>query len=86
MASVSMRYPGAARPDDPITHFFHAHQESVVSGVLFLQVPSPASPMTFGDPRGMPPAEDFEQFQHLGDLGVDAEALAACNFAELSTL
>ena len=30
-------YPGAARPDDPITHFFHAHQESVVSGVLFLQ-------------------------------------------------
>ena len=44
-----------------------------MSGVLFLQVPSPASPMTFGDPRGMPPAEDFEQFQHLGDLGVDAE-------------
>ena len=45
-------YPGSEKPDDPITHFFHAHQESVVSAVVFLQAPSPVSPMTFGDPRG----------------------------------
>jgi len=57
---------------DLISHFYHAHQESIVSFVLFVAMPEPTTPMTLADPRGALPIEDFEWFQALGDLGVDA--------------
>lgn len=58
---------------DVVTHLYHAHQESIVSFVLYVSNPAPATPMTVADPRGAPPIEDYEWFQNLGDLGVDAE-------------
>lgn len=58
---------------DVITHYYHAHQESVVSFVLYVAMPEPTTPMTVADPRGAPPVEDFEWFQYLGDLGIDGD-------------
>jgi len=59
--------------DDPVTHYYHAHQESIVSFVLYVRMPEPTTPLTISDPRGAPPIEDFEWFQEKGDLGVDGE-------------
>eukprot|EP00927_Polykrikos_kofoidii_P066892 TRINITY_DN62450_c0_g1_i1.p1 TRINITY_DN62450_c0_g1~~TRINITY_DN62450_c0_g1_i1.p1 ORF type:complete len:836 (-),score=101.36 TRINITY_DN62450_c0_g1_i1:113-2548(-) len=57
---------------DPVTHLYHAHQESIVSLVLYAVMPEPTTPLMVVDPRGAPPIEDFEWFQELGDLGFDA--------------
>jgi len=58
---------------DPITHYYHAHQESLVSFVLYVEMPEPQTPLTISDPRGAGPVEDFEWFQGRGDLGIDSE-------------
>lgn len=61
------------KSSEPVTHYYHAHQESIVSFVLYVKMPEPTTPLTISDPRGAPPVEDFEWFQDLGDLGVDAD-------------
>mmetsp|Transcript_68408 Transcript_68408/g.157127 ORF Transcript_68408/g.157127 Transcript_68408/m.157127 type:complete len:309 (+) Transcript_68408:562-1488(+) len=48
-------------------HGYHTHQESVVSGVLYVKTQPGFTPMTFADPRGAPPIEDYEQYQHDDD-------------------
>ncbi|CAK9108407.1 Hypothetical protein (Fragment), partial [Durusdinium trenchii] len=58
---------------EPVTHYYHAHQESIVSFVLYVKMPEPVTPLTISDPRGAPPVEDFEWFQDLGDMGVDGD-------------
>lgn len=63
-------YPGGKAD---VTHYYHAHQESLVSFVMYVATPDPGTPMTIADPRGAPPIEDFEYFQPLGDLGIDGE-------------
>eukprot|EP00971_Amphidinium_carterae_P201383 3996153-Amphidinium_carterae.1 len=55
-------YPQSKKPET-ITHFYHAHQESIVSFVLYAAAPSPTTPLIIADPRGAPPVEDFEWFQ-----------------------
>ncbi|CAE7924428.1 unnamed protein product [Symbiodinium sp. KB8] len=65
-------YP-TMKPKDPVTHYYHAHQESIVSFVLYVKMPEPTTPLTISDPRGAPPIEDFEWFQDRGDMGVDSE-------------
>ncbi|CAE7423620.1 unnamed protein product [Symbiodinium natans] len=65
-------YP-TMKAEDPVTHYYHAHQESIVSFVLYAKMPEPTTPLTISDPRGAPPIEDFEWFQDKGDMGVDGE-------------
>eukprot|EP00434_Breviolum_minutum_P009548 symbB.v1.2.008406.t1/scaffold526.1/size209645/7 len=61
------------KSSEPVTHYYHAHQESIVSFVLYVKMPEPTTPLTISDPRGAPPVEDFEWYQDLGDLGVDGD-------------
>lgn len=42
-------------------HGWHTHQESVVSGVLYVNPKN--TPILFADPRGAPPIEDYEQYR-----------------------
>lgn len=65
-------YP-EARKGDPVTHYYHAHQESIISFVMYVSMPEPTTPLTLADPRGLPPAEDYEYVQDRGDLGVDGD-------------
>lgn len=67
---------GAIYPNlkgEPVTHYYHAHQESIVSFVMYTATPEPATPIMMADPRGAPPVEDFEWFQGAGDMGVDGQ-------------
>ncbi|CAJ1460936.1 unnamed protein product, partial [Effrenium voratum] len=61
------------KKSEPVTHYYHAHQESIVSFVLYVKMPEPVTPLTISDPRGAPPVEDFEWFQDKGDMGVDGD-------------
>lgn len=64
-------YPPLKKED--VTHYFHAHQESIVSFVLYVATPEPETPIMMADPRGAPPVEDYEWFQGKGDMGVDGQ-------------
>lgn len=52
-------------------HGWHTHQESIVSGVLYVNPKN--TPILFADPRGAPPIEDYEQYK-LDDLLFEPKA------------
>eukprot|EP00300_Choanocystis_sp_HF-7_P042499 c9248_g1_i1.p1 GENE.c9248_g1_i1~~c9248_g1_i1.p1 ORF type:complete len:328 (+),score=57.79 c9248_g1_i1:54-986(+) len=43
----------------PSLHTTHIHDDSIVSGVYYVQTPTKAAPLAFSDPRGWPAISDF---------------------------
>jgi len=51
----------AVYPGNGGRHGYHVHQGSVSSCVLYTQTAGATTPITFVDPRGAPPVNDYEQ-------------------------
>jgi len=63
----------AVYPGDGGRHGYHSHQSSLASCVLYCRTPgSRAGPITFLDPRGATPMNDYEQ--HLGERDFEPTA------------
>eukprot|EP00933_Yihiella_yeosuensis_P007106 TRINITY_DN112010_c0_g1_i1.p1 TRINITY_DN112010_c0_g1~~TRINITY_DN112010_c0_g1_i1.p1 ORF type:complete len:519 (-),score=101.55 TRINITY_DN112010_c0_g1_i1:94-1650(-) len=57
----------AVYPGNGGRHGYHVHQSSIASCVLYLQTAGATTPITFLDPRGSPPTDDYEQHEKQRD-------------------
>lgn len=58
----------AVYPGNGGRHGYHVHQGSLTSCVLYLRTAGATTPITFVDPRGAPPVNDYEQHQKERDF------------------
>jgi len=58
----------AVYPGNGGRHGYHVHQGSMSSCVLYLKTAGATTPITFVDPRGAPPVNDYEQHQKERDF------------------
>ncbi|CAE8611631.1 unnamed protein product, partial [Polarella glacialis] len=58
----------AVYPGNGGRHGYHVHQGSISSCVLYTRTAGASTPITFVDPRGAPPVDDYEQFEQERDF------------------
>ncbi|CAK9011070.1 unnamed protein product [Durusdinium trenchii] len=58
----------AVYPGNGGRHGYHVHQGSASSCVLYARVAGASTPISFIDPRGAPPVEDYEQYEKERDF------------------